>query len=61
MDITKRFPFGHCETCPECVLDVNEKTLYSSGDYEYRELIVGCKNESLCRRLEERINARDEH
>ena len=60
MEITKNFPFPHCETCPECVLDVNEKRLYSSGNYEFRELIVGCKNAQLCQRLEEQRNARDE-
>lgn len=60
MDITKRFPFGYCETCPECILDVEEKVLYSSDHYQFRELIVGCKNESLCRRLEERRNAKAE-
>ena len=53
MIINQEFPFPHCESCPECVLSVSEEqTIFAADGIVTRQLCISCKNESLCRRLE---------
>ena len=54
MKIEKNLPFDICESCCECVLDVNEQILFSHGENCQRIVTVGCKNERLCRKLKEK-------
>lgn len=56
MDIIQDFPFKHCDSCPECKLDVNALTLYHDDRIATRQLNVSCKNAELCKRLEEQRN-----
>ena len=56
MEIRKDFPFDLCETCGECILDVEDKVLFFQGDSYQRVITVSCKNEPLCRRLKEKVN-----
>lgn len=51
MDIRKSFPFESCDSCPECLIDVDDKVLFFSGESSQRVITVSCKNEPLCRRL----------
>lgn len=55
MDIKQNLPFTHCETCPEFVLKVNEQAFFSNGITE-RIIEVKCKNEWLCKQLEQRLS-----
>ena len=52
MIITQKFPYPHCDSCPEFVLDVENSVIYEVHGILTRQMIVSCKNESLCRRLE---------
>lgn len=52
MDIRKDFPFEHCDNCPEFILSVNEEVLFYDFQGSTRVLTIRCKNEGLCRRLE---------
>ena len=58
MDIKKDLPFAHCDSCPEFMLDVEEQVLFSEKN-SYRELVVRCKNDTLCKRLKEQTDAVD--
>ena len=51
MEIRKQFPFDLCESCEECVLDVEEQIIYGDCSSCARIITVGCKNERLCRKL----------
>lgn len=51
MKIEKSLPFESCDSCDECVLDVNEQILFYGGGFGERIVTVGCKNERLCKRL----------
>lgn len=57
MKIIQDFPFSHCDSCPECVLDVEEQVLFADNGFLERNITVRCKNDALCRRLEEVRNA----
>ena len=57
MKIIQDFPFTHCESCPECFIDVNEQVLFADNGFLERNLVVRCKNDALCIRLEEVRNA----
>ena len=62
MEIVKNFPFDVCESCCECVLDVENQVLFFTdikGDKCQRIITVGCKNESLCKRLKEQHNGKN--
>lgn len=52
MDIKKELPFDQCETCSDFILKVREEFIYSEDHHITKLLIVCCKNESLCRRLD---------
>ena len=60
MQIHTDFPFASCGWCPECVIDVEEQVLFANNGVVERNLMVRCKNDALCKRLEEQRNARDE-
>lgn len=51
MTIEKDFPFDVCETCCECVLNVEKKVLFANGDICQTVITVSCKNKELCKRL----------
>lgn len=51
MTIEKDLPFDICESCSECILDVNEQILFSYGESCQRVVKVGCKNANLCKVL----------
>ena len=53
MKIEKNLPFDICESCEDCVLDVEEQILYAEKFIE-RIICVGCKNERLCKRLKQK-------
>lgn len=53
MDIRKRLPFEHCETCPEFILSVDDKVLFYGTQSSERVIDVRCKNETKCLRLNE--------
>ena len=55
MRIEQDLPFDICETCCECVLDVNEQILFANDGNCHRVIRVGCKNEGVCRNLKERL------
>lgn len=55
MDIKQNLPFTHCETCPEFVLKVDEQAIFMEGTTT-RVLEVTCKNEWLCKQLEQRLS-----
>ena len=57
MQIDTIFPFKHCDSCPECILDIENTTLFGGNQIVTRQITVRCKNEDLCRRLEEVRNA----
>lgn len=57
MKIIQDFPFSHCDSCPECILDVEHTTLFGDNQIVTRQITVSCKNADLCRRLEEVRNA----
>lgn len=59
MKIEKDLPFDICESCCECILDVNERILFSAEGNCQRTITVGCKNEGVCRNLKERLNNAD--
>ena len=52
MDIRQSFPYKNCESCPECILDVESTVVYAENGIITRFITVSCKNETLCRRLE---------
>lgn len=56
MTIKETFPFDICESCPDCILDVDEHVLTANGVMQTREITVGCKNGSLCTRMHSRIH-----
>lgn len=60
MTINTDFPFKHCESCEECVIDVEEQIIFANDGFLTRKLMVRCKNDALCKRLEEQRNARNE-
>ena len=51
MKIEKSLPFESCDSCDECVLDVNKQILFYGGGFGEMIVTVGCKNERLCKRL----------
>lgn len=55
MTIKETFPFDICESCPDCILDVDEHVLTANWTIQTREITVGCKNGSLCTRMHSRI------
>lgn len=55
MRIENDMPFEDCESCTDCVLNVDEQILFSSEKAMERVIFVGCKNERLCRHLRESI------
>lgn len=55
MKIRQDFPYEHCETCPDCILSVDKKTLYGDDNIVTVELTVTCEHEMLCRQLAERL------
>ena len=55
MTIKETFPFDICESCPDCILDVDEHVITANGTLQTREITVGCKNGSLCTRMHSRI------
>lgn len=57
MRIDTNFPFKHCDSCPECILDIEHTTLFGDNQIVTRQITVRCKNDALCRRLEEVRNA----
>ena len=57
MIIEQDLPYKHCESCPEFILSLHEETMFAEDGIMTRKLEVSCKNEPLCRRLE---NARRE-
>ena len=57
MRIDTNFPFKHCDSCPECILDIEHTTLFGDNQIVTRQITVRCKNADLCRRLEEVRNA----
>ena len=59
MKIVTNLPFDICETCEECVLDVDEQVLFFGFDRAERVITVGCKNEKLCKRLKENMEKGD--
>ena len=59
MEIKKDLPFESCENCCECILDVNEQTLFAYGQSCQKVIRIGCKNEKLCKRLKEKM--KNEH
>lgn len=54
MTINQIFPFKDCESCPDCVLDVETKVIFGDEAVAVRELYVGCRNSGLCQRQRER-------
>ena len=56
MKIEKNLPFEMCESCCECILDVQEKMMFSDFCSCQMVVVVGCKNERLCRMLKEKHN-----
>ena len=56
MKLVKNFPFYVCESCCDCVLDVEDQVLFFTDNKCERVITVGCKNESLCKRLKEQHN-----
>lgn len=55
MTIEKNFPFEMCESCPECVLDVNERVLFSYDEECRRVVTVGCKHSQKCLALKQNL------
>lgn len=53
MKIEKNLPFDVCESCEDCVLDVEEQILFGEKFIE-RVITVGCKNAKLCKRLKQK-------
>ena len=49
MRIEQDFPFDICETCCECVLDVEEKVLFSDNDICQKSLLFGARMMSCAR------------
>ena len=60
MKIEKDLPFDFCDTCSECILDVNEQILFSYGESCQRIVRVGCKNAKLCQKLKEKHDASEQ-
>lgn len=54
MRIVQDFPFPHCDSCPECILDVEHTTIFCDNHIVTNQINVGCKNAKLCKRLEDR-------
>ena len=54
MIIREELPFKHCDKCREFILNVNTQTLFDT-DISTRVIIVGCKNEWLCKQLKEEL------
>ena len=59
MTIEKTFPFESCESCCECILDVNEQNLFSYEGKCQKIIEVGCKNSMICKRLKKQLE--EEH
>jgi len=53
MEIRQSLPFQCCEDCKDFILNVEEQTIFGDGRIAMRILYVSCKNENLCRRLEQ--------
>lgn len=57
MKIEQQFPFDHCESCSETILDVYTATaIYGDNGIIARTIVVKCKNESLCKKLQRRLD-----
>jgi len=56
MTINTNFPCKICESCNECILRVDTKTLYGDDRIVTRVINVSCEHAALCKRLEEQIN-----
>lgn len=54
MIIREELPFKHCDKCKEFILKMNTQTL-SDSDTSTRVIIVGCKNDWLCKQLYKRM------
>jgi hypothetical protein len=60
MKIIQDFPFQHCDSCPECVLNVNQTTIFGDDSVITNQINVSCRNAELCKRLEEVRNGQVE-
>ena len=60
MTIITDFPFTHCESCPECVLRAETKSVTYApyNNVTTRVVKVSCENASLCMRLEKMKDAK---
>ena len=56
MEIEKRLPFKHCDSCPEFILDIEQQTLFYYDNGSSLALIIRCKNERVCERLKKHLN-----
>ena len=56
MKIEQQFPFDHCESCPNTVLDVTYENLYGDDHIVSRVIRVRCENEALCKKLQRRLD-----
>lgn len=55
MEIEKHLPFECCETCPEFIMKVQQRTLFYGDDGSHIGLTVSCKNESKCVHLKKSL------
>jgi len=58
MNIYTNFPFECCDSCQECILQVDVHDAYNNNKFVHKVMDVGCKNASLCMRLEKMNNER---
>ena len=55
MEIRQNLPFKHCEQCKEFVMDVEQQSVFGEDGLLTRTLFVGCRNEWMCKQLEDMI------
>ena len=55
MKIETDFPYKHCEDCPECMIDVEDHSIWVNGDTFARVITVRCRNDSICKQVEKGI------
>ena len=47
--MSEQFPFTWCRTCPDCVLNVGERSIFNAHEERIDvEVIIKCKKESRC-------------
>lgn len=55
MNVKSTLPFGYCEQCEHLLVDVDVTKYYAEGALVGHEIAIGCKHESLCLDIQDRL------